>query len=49
MSQVMVDKIQTVKRTRIRQTMGNLPDDILNAVDTALVTWVGLQFFEHLK
>jgi mRNA interferase MazF len=42
LSQLMVDKITTVSRGRITQTIGRLGDDILLRVSRALALWVGI-------
>ena len=41
-SQVMVDKLTSVRRDRVAQTLGNLPDDVMLRVNRALVLWLGL-------
>jgi hypothetical protein len=38
----MVDKITTVPRARIAQTIGRLEDDLLLRVSRALALWVGI-------
>ena len=42
LSQLMVDKITTVPRARIAQTIGRLEDDLLLRVSRALALWVGI-------
>ena len=42
LSQVMVDKVTTVARTRVRQTIGHLDDDLLLRVSRALSLWLGI-------
>jgi len=42
LSQLMVDKITTVSRARIAQTIGRLEDDVVLRVSRALALWVGL-------
>jgi mRNA interferase MazF len=41
-SQVMIDKITTVRRDRLGQTMGRLEDDTLARASRALMLWFGL-------
>lgn len=41
-SQVMIDKLTTVRRDRVARTIGHLPDDALLRVNRALVLWLGL-------
>jgi len=41
-SDVMIDKIQTLPRSRIRSRIGHLEDATMRAVDTALRVWLGL-------
>ncbi|HEU4581738.1 MAG TPA: type II toxin-antitoxin system PemK/MazF family toxin [Polyangiaceae bacterium] len=41
-SQVMLDKLTTVRRDRIAQTLGSLPDDAMLRVNRALVLWLGI-------
>jgi mRNA interferase MazF len=41
-SDVMVDKVQSLPRRRIRSRIGALEPDTLRAVDTALRLWLGL-------
>jgi mRNA interferase MazF len=41
-SQVMVDKVTTVRRDRIAQTIGRLPDETMLRVNRALVLWLGI-------
>lgn len=42
LSQLMVDKITTVPRARITQTIGRLEDDLVLRVSRALALWVGI-------
>jgi len=42
LSQLMVDKIATIPRARITQTIGRLEDDLLLRVSRALALWVGI-------
>jgi mRNA interferase MazF len=42
LSQLMVDKVTTVPRARIAQTIGRLEDDLLVRVGRALVLWLGV-------
>lgn len=42
LSQLMVDKVTTVRRARIGQTIGRLEDDILLRVSRALALWLGI-------
>jgi mRNA interferase MazF len=41
-SQIMVDKITTVRRDRIAETVGHLEDDAMLRVNRALVLWLGI-------
>jgi mRNA interferase MazF len=41
-SQVMVDKLTTIRRDRVAQTLGSLPDDAMLRVNRALVLWLGI-------
>lgn len=41
-SQIMVDKVTTVRRDRISQTLGSLPGDAMLRVNRAVVLWFGL-------
>lgn len=41
-SQVMVDKVMTVKREKIRKVIGRLDDDVMTAVNRSLSLWIGL-------
>ena len=41
-SQVMVDKLTTVRRDRVAQTVGQLEDDAMLRVNRALVLWLGI-------
>jgi mRNA interferase MazF len=42
LSQLMIDKVTTVSRTRIAQIIGRLEDDLLLRVSRALALWVGI-------
>ena len=42
LSQIMVDKITTVSRARIGQTIGHLEDDTLLRVSRAMALWIGI-------
>ena len=42
LSQLMIDKITTVSRTRIAQNIGRLDDDLLLRVSRALALWTGI-------
>ena len=42
-SQVMVDKITTLDRTRLKKRIGSASQDELQAVDRALAVWLGLE------
>ena len=42
LSQLMVDKVTTVPRGRITQTIGRLEDDLVLPVSRALALWVGI-------
>ena len=42
LSQLMIDKVTTVSRTRIAQSIGRLEDDLLLRVSRALALWVGI-------
>jgi mRNA interferase MazF len=42
LSQLMVDKVTTVSRPRITQTIGRLDDDLVLRVSRALALWVGI-------
>jgi mRNA interferase MazF len=42
LSQLMIDKVTTVARTRIAQSIGRLEDDLLLRVSRALALWVGI-------
>ena len=42
LSQLMVDKVTTVSRARITQTIGRLEDDLVLRVSRALALWVGI-------
>lgn len=41
-SQIMVDKLTTVRRERVAQTLGSLTDDAMLRVNRALVLWLGI-------
>lgn len=41
-SQIMVDKMTTIRRDRVAQTLGSLPDDAMLRVNRALVLWLGI-------
>lgn len=41
-SQIMVDKLTTVRRERVAKTLGSLPDDAMLRVNRALVLWLGI-------
>lgn len=41
-SQVMVDKVTTVRRDRIARTIGHAPDDLMPRVGRALALWLGV-------
>lgn len=42
LSQLMVDKVTTVSRARIAQTIGRLEDHLVLRVSRALALWVGI-------
>lgn len=42
LSQLMIDKVTTVRRDRIGQTIGELENDILMRVNRALALWLGI-------
>lgn len=42
LSQLMVDKVTTVSRARVTQTIGRLEDDLVLRVSRALALWVGI-------
>jgi mRNA interferase MazF len=42
LSQLMIDKVTTVSRSRIAQVIGRLEDDLLLRVSRALALWVGI-------
>jgi mRNA interferase MazF len=42
LSQVMVDKLTTVRRERIRATIGELEPETLTRVNRALALWLGI-------
>jgi mRNA interferase MazF len=41
-SQIMVDKITTVRRQRLGQTIGRLEEDVMLRVSRALTLWFGI-------
>jgi mRNA interferase MazF len=41
-SQIMVDKVTTVRRQRLGQTIGRLEEDIMLRVSRALALWFGI-------
>ncbi len=41
-SQIMVDKVTTVRRERLGQTIGHLEDDVMLRVSRALALWFGI-------
>jgi len=41
-SQIMVDKVTTVRRERLDQTIGHLEDDVMLRVSRALALWFGI-------
>jgi mRNA interferase MazF len=41
-SQIMVDKVTTVRRTRLGPPIGHLEDDAMLRVNRALVLWTGI-------
>jgi mRNA interferase MazF len=41
-SQIMVDKITTVRRQRVGQTIGRLEEDAMHRVSRALALWFGI-------
>ena len=41
-SQIMVDKVTTVRRRRLGQTIGRLEDDVMLRVSRALALWFGI-------
>ena len=41
-SQIMVDKVTTVRRERLGQTIGRLEDDVMLRVSRALALWFGI-------
>jgi mRNA interferase MazF len=41
-SQIMIDKLQTVPKERVRATIGRLEDEHLQRVSRALMLWLGL-------
>jgi mRNA interferase MazF len=42
LSQLMIDKVTTMSRTRITQSIGRLEDDLMVRVSRALALWVGI-------
>ena len=42
LSQLMIDKVTTVSRARITQSIGRLEDDLMVRVSRALALWVGI-------
>ena len=42
LSQLMVDKLTTVPRQRIGQTVGKLEDDLLTRLNRAMALWLGI-------
>ena len=42
LSQIMIDKVTTVRRARIGATIGHLEDDLLLRVSRALALWAGI-------
>jgi mRNA interferase MazF len=42
LSQLMIDKVTTVSRTRLTQSIGRLEDDLMVRVSRALALWVGI-------
>ena len=42
LSQIMIDKVTTVARTRIGPSIGHVEDDLLLQVNRALALWVGI-------
>jgi len=41
-SQIMVDKVTTVRRPRLGQTIGRLEEDVMLRVSRALALWFGI-------
>ncbi len=41
-SQIMVDKVTTVRRQRLGQTIGRLEEDVMLRVSRALALWFGI-------
>jgi mRNA interferase MazF len=41
-SQIMVDKITTIRRQRVGQTIGRMEDDVMLRVSRALALWLGI-------
>ena len=42
LSQIMVDKLTTIRATRVGQAIGRLEDDTMQRVNRALALWCGL-------
>jgi len=42
LSQVMVDKITTIRRQRLGQPIGRLEEDVMGRVSRALALWLGI-------
>jgi mRNA interferase MazF len=42
LSQLMIDKVTTVSRTRITQSIGRLEDDLMVRVGRAVALWAGI-------
>ena len=42
LSQLMIDKVTTVPRTRLGPTIGRLEDDVLLRINRALAVWFGI-------
>ena len=42
LSQIMMDKITTVRRARIAQTIGRIDDDLIQRVNRSLMLWLGV-------
>ena len=42
LSQLMIDKVTTISRTRMAQVIGRVEDDLLLRVSRALALWVGI-------
>jgi mRNA interferase MazF len=41
-SQIMVDKVMTVKRERVREPFGSASDDVMLAVNRSLIVFLGI-------